>query len=43
MTEAARKTKTGEWAREAGFKNVKVTKTEGPPGAFTNVGVEFTK
>jgi hypothetical protein len=43
MTEAARKTKTGEWAGAAGFKNVKVTKTEGSPGAFTNVEVEFTK
>ena len=43
MTEAAKKTKTGEWARAAGFKNVKVTKTEGPPGAFTNAEVEFTK
>jgi hypothetical protein len=43
MTEAARKTRTGEWAGAAGFKNVKITKTEGPAGAFTNVEVEFTK
>lgn len=43
MSEAARKTKTGEWAAEAGFKNVKVTKAEGTPGAYTNVEVEFTK
>jgi hypothetical protein len=43
MTEAARKTKTGEWSSAAGFKNVKVTKAEGSPGAFTNVEVEFTK
>jgi hypothetical protein len=43
MAEAARKTKTGEWAGAAGFKNVKITKTEGSPGAFTNVEVEFTK
>ncbi len=43
MTEAARKTKTGERAGAAGFKNVKVTRTEGSPGAFTNVEVEFTK
>ena len=43
MTEAARKTTTGEWTGAAGFKNVKVTKPEGSPGAFTNVEVEFTK
>lgn len=43
MTQAARKTKTGQWAGEAGFKTVKVTKAEGSPGAFTNVEVEFTK
>jgi hypothetical protein len=43
MNQAARKTKTGEWANQAGFKNVKVTKAEGAPGAFTNVEVEFTK
>ena len=43
MIEAARKTKTGEWARAAGFNNVKITKAEGSPGAYTNVEVEFTK
>ena len=43
MSEAAKKTKTGEWAAAADFKNVKITKTEGSPGAFTNVEVEFTK
>ena len=42
MIEAARKTKTGEWARAAGFNKVNITKAEGPPGAFTNVEVEFT-
>ena len=42
MVEAARRTKTGEWARAAGFDNVKVTKAEGSPGAYTNVEVEFT-
>jgi hypothetical protein len=42
MIEAARKTKTGEWARAAGFNKVNVTKAEGQPGAFTNVEVEFT-
>jgi hypothetical protein len=43
MIEAAQKTKTGEWARAAGFNNVTVTKSEGSPGAYTNVEVEFTK
>jgi hypothetical protein len=43
MIEAAQRTKTGEWSRAAGFNNVKVTKAEGSPGAFTNVEVEFTK
>jgi Domain of unknown function (DUF4157) len=43
MIEAARKTKTGEWAKAAGFDNVRVTKAEGPAGKFTNVEVEFTK
>jgi hypothetical protein len=43
MIEAAKKTKTGEWAGAAGFKNVKIIKTEGSPGSFTNVEVEFTK
>jgi hypothetical protein len=43
MIEAARKTKTGDWAKAAGFNNVKITKAEGSPGAFTNVEVEFTK
>ena len=43
MVEAARRTKTGEWARAAGFDNVKITKAEGSPGAYTNVEVEFTK
>jgi hypothetical protein len=43
MIEAARKTKTGEWARAAGFNDVKITKAEGSPGAYTNVEVEFTK
>lgn len=43
MVEAARRTKTGEWARAAGFDNVKVTKAEGSPAAYTNVEVEFTK
>ena len=43
MVEAARKTKTGEWARAAEFKNIKITKAEGSPGAYTNVEVEFTK
>ena len=43
MVEAARKTKTGEWARAAEFNNVKITKAEGSPGAYTNVEVEFTK
>ena len=42
MIEAARKTKTGEWARAAGFTRVNITKAEGQPGAFTNVEVEFT-
>lgn len=43
MIEAARKTKTGEWSRAAGFNNVNITKAEGSPGAYTNVEVEFTK
>jgi hypothetical protein len=43
MVEAARKTKTGEWARAAGFNNIKITRAEGSPGAYTNVEVEFTK
>jgi hypothetical protein len=43
MIEAARKTKTGDWAKSAGFNNVKITKAEGSPGAYTNVEVEFTK
>jgi hypothetical protein len=43
MIEAARNTKTGEWAKAAGFDNVKITKAEGPAGKFTNVEVEFTK
>jgi Domain of unknown function (DUF4157) len=43
MIEAARKTKTGEWANAAGFNNIKITKAEGSPGAFTNVEVEFTQ
>jgi hypothetical protein len=43
MIEAARRTKTGEWARAAGFDNVKITKAEGSPGAYTDVEVEFTK
>jgi hypothetical protein len=42
MIEAARKTKTGEWARAAGFTRVNITKAEGQPGAFTNVEVAFT-
>jgi hypothetical protein len=42
MIEAARRTKTGEWARAAGFNRVNVTNAEGSPGAFTNVEVEFT-
>ena len=42
LIEAARKTKTGDWARAAGFNKVNVTKAEGQPGAFTNVEVEFT-
>ena len=43
MIEAARRTKTGDWAGAAGFNNAKITKAEGPPGAFSNVEVEFTK
>jgi hypothetical protein len=43
MIEAARRTKTGEWAKAAGFNNVKITKAEGSAGAYTNVEVEFTK
>ncbi len=43
LIEAARKTKTGEWARAAGFNRVNITKAEGQPGAFTNVEVEFTQ
>jgi Domain of unknown function (DUF4157) len=43
MIEAARNTKTGEWAKAAGFDNVRITKAEGPAGKFTNVEVEFTK
>jgi hypothetical protein len=43
MREAAKSTKTGEWAREAGFKDVNVTKAEGPPGAFRDVEVQFTR
>ena len=31
LIEAARKTKTGEWARAAGFNKVNITKAEGPP------------
>lgn len=43
MIKAARETKTGEWARAAGFNNVNITKAESSPGAYTNVEVEFTK
>jgi hypothetical protein len=43
MIEAARKTKTGDWAKAVGFNNIKITKSEGSPGAFTNVEGEFTK
>jgi hypothetical protein len=39
----ATRTKTGEWSKAAGFNNVKITKAEGSPGAYTNVEVEFTK
>ena len=42
LIEAARRTKTGQWAQAAGFNKVNVTKAEGQPGAFTNVEVEFT-
>ena len=42
LIEAARKTKTGEWAQAAGFNKVNVTKAEGQPGVFTNVEVAFT-
>jgi hypothetical protein len=43
MREAAGKTKTGEWAAEAGFKNIKVTTAKRGRGGFTEVKVVFTK
>ena len=44
MREAARKTKTGEWAEEAGFRRVSIESVErGAGGEFTQVKVRFEK
>jgi hypothetical protein len=44
MREAARKTKTGEWAEEAGFRRVNIESAQrGAGGEFTEVSVRFEK
>jgi hypothetical protein len=44
IREAARKTKTGEWAEEAGFRRVSIESVErGAGGEFTQVKVRFEK
>jgi hypothetical protein len=43
MIEAARKTKTSDWAKAAGFNKIRITKSDGSPCAFTSVEVEFIK
>ena len=44
MREAARKTKTGEWAEEAGFRRVTIESSQrGTGGEFTQVKVRFEK
>jgi hypothetical protein len=44
MREAAQKTKTGEWAEEAGFRRVSIENAQrGAGGEFTQVRVRFEK
>ena len=44
MREAAQKTKTGEWAEEAGFRRVNIESSQrGAGGEFTQVRVRFEK
>ena len=44
MREAAQKTKTGEWAAEAGFRRINIESAQrGAGGEFTDVKVRFEK
>jgi hypothetical protein len=44
MREAAQKTKTGEWAEEAGFRRINIESVQrGAGGEFTQVKVRFEK
>jgi hypothetical protein len=44
MREAAQKTKTGEWAEEAGFRRINIESVQrGAGGEFTQVRVRFEK
>jgi len=43
LIKAVREAKTRDWARSAGFNDVKITKAEGSPGAHADLEVEFTK